>query len=163
VILFTGVVSSVYLGRTQQPHHWFSMLVIFLGVLLVGVASMYTTSAHADTSTAANPLLGGAFVVISQMFTALQMCVEERFVNGYHAPALAVVGWEGVWGACAVAMLLLLLQQLRLFEDTNAALAQIQHEPRILGFMLANAASIVCIARYIEDRPPRLRLSRPLP
>ena len=38
VIIFTGVLSAIYLRRRQWPHHWFAMSLVFCGVLTVGTA-----------------------------------------------------------------------------------------------------------------------------
>lgn len=45
-------------------------------------------------TSATRAALGGVLVVGSQLFTALQMCLEERFVTGYNMPALLAVGYE---------------------------------------------------------------------
>ena len=76
VIIFTGLLSSVYLGRKQHGFHWLGMLLVVAGVLTVGTASIFT--AATDTKAGGNPMLGNLLVVLSQLSTALQMCLEER-------------------------------------------------------------------------------------
>ena len=107
VIIFTGLLSSVYLKRKQHSFHWFGMLFVVAGATIVGVASMlqaevslrplptplyfsltrceFTVRSPAccisqagQAGGARNPLLGNLLVVVSQLFTALQMCLEER-------------------------------------------------------------------------------------
>ena len=114
VIIFTGVLSATYLRRKQWAHHWVAMLLVFAGVLTVGTASTAMAAADADSSQGdgslgsggsggsgsggsgqpassharGQALLGSVLVVASQLFTALQMCLEERFVTGYDLPAV---------------------------------------------------------------------------
>ena len=45
-------------------------------------------SRHATERASDQALLGAMLVVASQVFTALQMCLEERFVTGYDLPAV---------------------------------------------------------------------------
>ena len=128
VIIFTGALSATYLRRKQWGFQWTAaMFLVFMGVLVVGSASSMIggaaigqqqqaqhdvrQQASASTSKAGSrAMLGNALVVFSQLFTALQMCLEERFVTGYNAPALVAVGWEGVWGLSGVLLLLVALQ-----------------------------------------------------
>ena len=87
VIIFTGALSATYLRRKQWGYHWVAMALVFAGVLTVGSASTMmageASSAAATMSEKAGSqvMLGNALVVISQLFTALQMCLEERFVT----------------------------------------------------------------------------------
>ena len=76
----------------------------------VGATSALFGRGAQQAAAATNPLLGDALVVCAQLFTALQMCLEERFCKGYNVPALVAVGWEGVWGLIGVPILLVALQ-----------------------------------------------------
>lgn len=165
VIIFTGALSATYLRRKQWGFQWTAMFLVFMGVLVVGSASSMIAGeqpsgqqqqaqhdvrqqASASTSKAgARAMLGNALVVFSQLFTALQMCLEERFVTGYNAPALVAVGWEGVWGLSGVLLLLVALQTWTddegiPIENSMWAMRQIAAQPQILLLMGANALSI---------------------
>ena len=98
------------------------------------------SSEHATTQA----MVGSALVVASQVFTALQMVAEEKFVTGYNAPALMAVGWEGVWGLVGITALLCGLQNTpgQPVEDSLWAFEQIRQQPRLIMLMLANALSI---------------------
>lgn len=121
------------------------MCFVFAGVMTVGYANAISGPSSAAGS---NPTLGNALVVGSQLFTAVQMCVEERFLLGYSVPALVAVGWEGVWGLCGLVGVLVALQQARIgaggrpVEDTFWAAEQVAAQPAIVALMLANALSI---------------------
>ena len=42
VILFTGGISSYYLGRRQWPFHWLAMVIISVGMLLVTATATHS-------------------------------------------------------------------------------------------------------------------------
>lgn len=143
VIIFTGILSSVYLKRKQYGFHWLAMLLVVAGVLTVGTASILTAGV---TKAAGNSLLGNGLVVLSQLFTALQMCLEERFVTGYNLPALVAVGSEGIWGLLFLLWALFVLQHVYFngqpMENSVEALHQVQHAPKILIVTFGNSLSI---------------------
>jgi hypothetical protein len=169
VVIFTGAFSATYLKRRQWGFHWAAMVLVFAGVLTVGSASALNVNgldpqwiANASSTelddeireqlsdevrAAARAMLGNVLVVGSQVFTALQMCLEERFVTGYSLPALVAVGWEGIWGLLGVLCILVVLQfsvddSGAPIEDSLHALHQIRDNPAILLMMIANATSI---------------------
>ena len=156
-IIFTGVLSATYLKRKQWTHHWVAMGSVFVGVITVGCASSLAaeaapasaaaTAAAATSGAGTRAVVGSLLVVVSQMFTAVQMCLEERFVTGYNLPALLAVGWEGVWGLAGVLSLLVGMQLAVAngsapIEDSLFALRQLASNPSIVGLMMANALSI---------------------
>jgi drug/metabolite transporter (DMT)-like permease len=146
VIIFTSALSAIFLRRRQWGYHYVAMLTVFCGVLTVGGAS---SSDAVESRRAGNgALLGNALVIISQIFTASQMVVEERFLTGYSLPALVAVGWEGVWGLSIITCILVALQHTAVgddgipIEDSVAAMHQIALEPKLLLLMGGNALSI---------------------
>jgi len=146
VIIFTSALSAIFLSRRQRGYHFVAMLTVFCGVLTVGCASAGATADSRRSGNAA--MLGNALVIVSQVFTASQMVVEERFVTGFSVPALVAVGWEGVWGLSITLCILVVLQHTavgdahRPIEDSLGALHQIALQPRLLLLMAGNALSI---------------------
>jgi len=105
------------------------------------------TAAAEEAPLVSRAMVGNLLVVGSQVFTALQMCLEEKFVTGYNMPALLAVGWEGVWGLAGVATLLVALQHTATtsgapIEDTIFSVRQLLAHPTIGLFMVCNALSI---------------------
>jgi len=142
-IVFTGLLSTVYLRRKQYAFHWFAMAFVVAGVLTVGAASALTAGGE---EAGGNPMLGNVLVVLSQLFVALQMCLEERFVTGFKVPALVAVGNEGLWGLGFLVLSLVALQHIMLngkpMEDSLQALYQVQHAPKVVLMALSNSLSI---------------------
>jgi len=146
VVLFTGLMSTLMLQRATHAHQWCGMILVFLGALVVGSTSVLQADAPAEAATPTNPLLGDLLVVFSQLFTSLQMVLEERFVTGHRMPALLAVGCEGVWGLVGLAGLLLVLQHVKPrghpVENSLEAFHQIWDSWVLLALLMSNALSI---------------------
>ena len=60
VVLFTGILSRLLLGRILNKAHWSGLILILLGTAVVGVQSLLDKH---PTGTASNPPLGNALIV----------------------------------------------------------------------------------------------------
>lgn len=156
-VLFTALLSVIFLKRKQWKFHWVGAALVFLGTLVVGSVSALDAAEDGGEGVG-NPRLGDACVVLSQVFYAVQMCLEERFVVGYKIPALQAVGWEGVWGCMGIALLLCALQFLpaggvagalpNVVEDSVDALAQLRETPHLVMLLSINRS------RLTRSTPP---------
>eukprot|EP00802_Teleaulax_amphioxeia_P014848 Tamp_14927.p1 GENE.Tamp_14927~~Tamp_14927.p1 ORF type:complete len:392 (+),score=75.51 Tamp_14927:266-1441(+) len=103
VVVFTGILSVVFLKRRLRLYHWLGMLLVCTGALVVGSSSLTAPAAEDDSSHPAvlapsNPFLGNVLIVCAQVIVAVQMVIEEKFLSRYNVHALEAVGWEGVFG-----------------------------------------------------------------
>ncbi|TPX35627.1 hypothetical protein SeMB42_g04099 [Synchytrium endobioticum] len=115
VVLFTGTLSTIYLGRTHPLYRWYGLCAVSAGVSLVGAASVVQAdppskpSSHDNSSIyASNPSnapLGVAMVLIAQIFTAAQFVIEEKLLSYYELPAMKAVGLEGIFGLLSLAIM----------------------------------------------------------
>jgi len=103
VIIFTGILSVIFLKRKLSSFHWTGMLLILTGLALVGVASILQPQ---DDSNAPHPLAGDAIIIAATLVSSVQMVVEEKLLNSYSIPPLLMVGWEGFWGFISLSVLL---------------------------------------------------------
>jgi len=103
VVIFTGILSMIFLKRRLKPYHWVGMMLVLLGLGCVGLASIMTTS---NSANAPHPLLGDIIIVCAQVVVAIQMVLEEKVIAKYNIPALQVVGWEGIWGFLFLSIIL---------------------------------------------------------
>eukprot|EP00998_Keelungia_sp_KM082_P001943 NODE_1234_length_1414_cov_53.941725_g1223_i0.p1 GENE.NODE_1234_length_1414_cov_53.941725_g1223_i0~~NODE_1234_length_1414_cov_53.941725_g1223_i0.p1 ORF type:complete len:417 (-),score=52.35 NODE_1234_length_1414_cov_53.941725_g1223_i0:61-1311(-) len=106
VVIYTGILSVVFLKRKLYLHHWAGMVFVLIGLLVVGLASMLH-SGNGSASQGTNPLLGNIIIVIAQLIVAIQMVVEEKLLGKYQVPALQAVGIEGTAGFCILGLLLI--------------------------------------------------------
>lgn len=103
VVIFTGILSVLFLKRKLYLYHWFGMVLVLAGLSLVGLASLITGD---ENKNAPKPLLGDIIIIIAQFVVSIQMVVEEKFLSKYEVPALQAVGWEGFFGFVVLGSLL---------------------------------------------------------
>jgi len=148
VVLFTASFSVLFLKRKQWGFHWIGLFTVFGGTMVVGVSSLVNAPSGGGGDNGIGQLItGDVLVVAAQIFTAVQMVVEERFVSGHDMPALLAVGCEGSYGMLALILLLVVLQfapnQNGLpIEDSLDAFAQIRNDSKLLMLLLLNSLSI---------------------
>jgi len=141
VIIFTGIMSVIFLGKKLRLYHWCGMILVLLGLSCVGVASVLYTDGN--TAGASHPLLGDVVIICAQVVVSVQMVVEEKFIGKYKVPALQVVGWEGLFGFCILSCLLVVFYFIPgHFEDSPDAFAQMSNSWVISVAVLGNILSI---------------------
>ncbi|EXJ63671.1 hypothetical protein A1O7_00006 [Cladophialophora yegresii CBS 114405] len=135
LVLFVGLFSVLFLKRKLYLYHWFSLVIVVLGVALVGLAgAIYTgdrnSPAPKETNLelvrtmvlaarqvaveAADPavvrtIVGIFLIAFAQIFTATQFCLEEWILENYALEPLKVVAWEGLFGLIVTVLLQVIL------------------------------------------------------
>lgn len=160
VIVFTGIFSIMCLGRALKGHQWFGIFVVILGLIVVGVSDFVTThpsSENNSTSTAEHDtdsiILGDILIVVAQVFSAIQVVLEEKFVVAKHIAPLEAVGWEGIFGFTVLALVLGVLYHVPggdiftdnpngAVEDPLDALAQMKQSSQIGGATIGEQSSL---------------------
>ena len=152
VVLFTAIISRVFLKKQLQPFHWVGCALVLAGTVIVGLDSVINPAKDASSS-APNATLGNALVIASQLIVAIQMCVEEVFVGAANVAPLLAVGLEGVFGASMLTLLLIpmyyaipgienLSETSQHFEDSYDALLQLGNNAVLLLWVLGGLFSI---------------------
>jgi len=148
VVIFTGILSVVFLGRKLEKFHWTSMFLVLIGVAIVGMATMIVSSDD-DSHSTGEQMLGNGIIIAAQMVTAVQMVVEEKFVGNQNIPALQAVGWEGCWGLCFISVVLVIMyfipddsKKTGKFEDSYDAMVQLSNSWKIALATCGNVFSI---------------------
>jgi len=145
VIIWTGLLSMIFLKRKLYLVHWFGMFLVLVGLLLVGVASFLLGN---DGANAPHPLWGDIIIICAQIVVAIQMVVEEKFLSKYNIPALQVVGLEGLWGFIMLSLVLVGMYFIpgssggNHFENALDAYVQIKNNWIVLAAILGNIFSI---------------------
>ena len=103
VIIFTALLSVIFLGSKLQVYHWVGMFMVVIGLIVVGLGDVIGESNTGDPNSI---LTGDLLIVAAQMIAAIQMTVEQELVKGYNVPPLQAVGWEGVFGFIIVSIAL---------------------------------------------------------
>jgi drug/metabolite transporter (DMT)-like permease len=75
VVIFTGILSVVFLKRKLYVFHWLGMICVLIGATLVGVASVMDSGSNTThvAHPPSNPLVGDILIV------GAQVCVITYF------------------------------------------------------------------------------------
>lgn len=107
VVIFTGLLTTFWLGKPLKSSQWLGMFIVLAGLILVGLSGFLDKSA--DSASASNPLLGDLIIVCAQVVVAFQMVVEEKLMSKHKVPSLQAVGWEGFFGMIIMTIISLIL------------------------------------------------------
>jgi len=145
VVIFTGILSLIFLKRKLLGFHWIGMVLVLMGLGTVGLASVLFGS---SSTNAPNPLVGDIIIICAQVVVAIQMVIEEKFISKYNVPPLQVVGWEGFWGFTILSCILVVMYYIpgssagNHFENTPDAIYQLGSSPIVLVAIVGNIVSI---------------------
>merc|ERR1719157_156558 len=103
VVVFSAILSVVFLRRKLHCYHWIGVLFTVVGLFLIGGTAileenMKAASGAVDSAAAGNASLGVALVLFAQVFSSFQFTFEEHLLTGYSVSSLKTVGSEGCWG-----------------------------------------------------------------
>ena len=115
IIIFTGLLSIMFLGRKLSAIHWAGMVSATIGLAIVGTASIFSVSdSDSDGHTQGQTIIGEKFVFAHQSYHhtsigillvlagqvagAVQYVIEEKFLKTRNFHPLHVVGQEGIFG-----------------------------------------------------------------
>eukprot|EP01028_Stygiella_incarcerata_P004660 TRINITY_DN2039_c0_g1_i1.p1 TRINITY_DN2039_c0_g1~~TRINITY_DN2039_c0_g1_i1.p1 ORF type:complete len:394 (-),score=88.68 TRINITY_DN2039_c0_g1_i1:335-1516(-) len=96
IIIFTAIESRIFLKRKIHGYQNFSLLLVIIALLCVGLASVMS---DAGGSSQNDQLLGMFLVVGAQIIQATQTVIEEFLLKDVKAGPSTVVGLEGIWGS----------------------------------------------------------------
>ncbi|KAH7131360.1 hypothetical protein B0J13DRAFT_562430 [Dactylonectria estremocensis] len=110
LVLFVGLFSVIFLGRTLRLFQWISLLGVVLGVAVVGLAGAIWPDEKPESSPnggsetegglsdASRAIFGVLLIAGAQIFTATQFVLEEWILENSSIEPIRVVGWEGLFG-----------------------------------------------------------------
>ncbi|KAF9993023.1 hypothetical protein BGZ80_008692 [Entomortierella chlamydospora] len=147
LVIFTGLLSIIFLGRRLLAFEWFALFTIVVGIATVGLASVISKNdaplagdsepGSDEAIQAAKAILGIFLVLFAQIFTATQFVVEEKFLSGYHIAPLRAVGYEGLFGTISVLIAMPILHftvgvsNPGSYFDLNAGWEQVKNYPQV--------------------------------
>ena len=107
LIIFTALLSVTFFRSKLQLYHWVGMMTVVIGLVVVGLGDVLGEDNSGD---AHSVLAGDLLIVTAQIVAAIQMIVEQLFVQGLNVPPLA--------GREFLGFVLLELYQCTLFHGT---------------------------------------------
>lgn len=106
IIIFTGILSVLFLKRKLKLYEWLGIVIVMGGLAIVGTSDIVFSDSNGEHSTR-DIIIGDVLIVGGQIIAATQMVVEEKFVSKANVSPLQAVGWEGLFGAVILAILLI--------------------------------------------------------
>lgn len=120
IVIITAGFAMCFLKKKQYRHHFTSLFVIFMGLLLVGVSSVLSSdSSKKPQHDATTTIIGIVLLLIAQVFAGTQFVVEEKILGNYYLNPMVVVGWEGFFGFTYYLIALPILQFISCTPDKD--------------------------------------------
>ena len=169
IIFFTAIFSVLFLNRKLQKFHWTGMGLTVVGVTMIGLSSILGASNNPTpeplpplspspsgddfggvgnvlwmfrNNTPANMVwIGNVLVVVSQLMSATQMVIEEKFLKSKQLPPEFVVGVEGTFGMIMMICITLPIVGMLPGQDGDGI-----HESAIdAAYLLSNSTPLMCM------------------
>ncbi|RCN26925.1 hypothetical protein ANCCAN_27347 [Ancylostoma caninum] len=96
LIVCTGLLSIFMVGAKIPGFKWMGMLLVVLGLVVVGVTDILCGD-HIEHSKQ-DIIVGDVLCVVAQVFVALQLVLEQKYMAKYDVEPLFAVGLEGIYG-----------------------------------------------------------------
>jgi drug/metabolite transporter (DMT)-like permease len=138
IILFSALVRYLWMGKGLTRFESLGIVLTAVGLAGVGAASLVSGNGSEQTSPMVLQLVGLAMLLSSQALLALEMVMEEHFLQGFSAPAELVCGMVGLWGLVFNFLIFIPLAQIIPGEEGNGL-----HEDSIdTLYMIRNSATL---------------------
>ena len=149
MIIFTGIISTIFLQTKYNFNQWLSLIVICLGITVVGSSNLEDSNN--------NTMIGLLLIVSAQIFSAAQYVIEEKLLLKYNVEPLLAVGLEGVFGLIVMTFISIMFQ-LTHHINTLKGLQQLISFPMLYGPSIGIILSIslfnwcgLCITKNISS------------
>lgn len=147
-MVFAAIFAVTCLKRTLYGFNWLGLAFCVVGIVCVGLASVWGDEATAKASEGTSGgnisllLLGIALALSGQVVQAAQVVAEEWLLNDVDLPGMQIVGFEGFWG-----MLIMLSVAFPIlytlpgsdgghFENEGDTVAMLQNSPQLVQMIL---------------------------
>ncbi|VDO88079.1 unnamed protein product [Haemonchus placei] len=96
LIVCTGLLSIVWLRARIKLFQWSGMILCVAGLAVVGLTDIYFSGDEPGEQS--NVIIGDFLCAISQIFVAVQLVSEQKYLRQYNVDPLFAVGIEGIFG-----------------------------------------------------------------
>merc|ERR1719235_736847 len=98
IVIFTCLLSVLFLGRRQHKYHITGVGLVALGITLVSLSTFSGADPNAAMISGWTKMFGISLCLGAQIFQASMLVYEEKIMSKYTVPPLFVVGMEGTFG-----------------------------------------------------------------
>lgn len=100
MVIFTGLVSILFLNKSYTLKRWSGLCAIFFGLIIVG----------ASNNNDSGNFIGISLILLAQLFSASQYVIEEKILNNNNVSPLLAVGLEGIFGTIIIIIIMIICQ-----------------------------------------------------
>jgi hypothetical protein len=143
MVLFSSIFCAFILKRPHFPYMWWSVLLIMIALVVVGLAAVFSTGLGKAGVSQGQVVMAIMLVVAAQVVQASQIVVEDFLLHDIDASPFLIVGLEGFWGTIIVIALVLPITQYvhgeegnGIHEDTIDTLLMLGKQALILVFVI---------------------------
>ncbi|XGW27993.1 hypothetical protein V3C99_008079 [Haemonchus contortus] len=151
LIVCTGLLSIVWLRARIKLFQWSGMILCVAGLAVVGLTDIYFSGDQPGEQS--NVIIGDFLCAISQIFVAVQLVSEQKYLRQYNVDPLFAVGIEGIFGIILLCAAMVPMYYIhvpptfstnpeRRLEDVLYAFKEIRVQPMILAALGGTTISI---------------------
>ena len=104
IVVVVAIYSKIFLKKRIFKHQTLGVIIVFIGISIVGVASVLWSA-----SSAKNPVLGIIVLITGQFFAGAVYAIEEKFLGNVVIHPMEAVGIEGLCGSLYYVVLLAIM------------------------------------------------------
>lgn len=147
-MVFAALFAVTFLGRKLFVFHWLGVLLCTLGIISVGLASVWGSKSSETANSASSTetmLLGISLALGGQVVQAAQVIAEEWLLTDVDLPGLQIVGFEGFWGT----LIMLVVAFPLLYYLPGVDRGHLEDEPDAFSMVASDKALLVMIMVYM--------------
>jgi drug/metabolite transporter (DMT)-like permease len=163
IVVFTGLLSVAFLGRTIRVYMWVGITVLTVGLIAVGLADPLLPPGVQED---ANGIVSGSLLVIlADIILAVQFVYEEKFLKKHNVSASLAAGLEGLFGSIILGILIVPMDYIPAskpftlnpyhLEDVHGAFMQMRDNWRIVaatvGLIISSAFLGYCGIKVTKE------------
>ena len=133
MVLLSAIMTIIFLHRKYYCYHWFGILLVTCGLVIVAAASLMRNTGDEKKSTTGQIVMAICLVVGAQIIQASQIVIEEYLLKNVKAAASLIVGLEGMWGGLVGA---LIIWGVHNTGTSSPLVAEVFHEDTIDTFVM---------------------------
>lgn len=135
VVIFTGLLSVAFLNRRLRVYQWWGIFLVFLGLIVVGLADVIAPPSDQKSQNINNIITGKEW-----MYVLLYYCTICDLMKNYQMKKVGSVSIHGqIWSSCHSDQL------------TEWHISKSKSQNLIVWFLHSLSISLMTLYRYIEN------------
>ena len=140
MVIFSAILTMIFLKRKYYCYHWFGITLVTIGLVTVAGASLCRNGESGKKATTGQIIMAICLVVGAQIVQASQIVIEEYLLKNVKAAASLIVGLEGLWGGLVGALIIWAVHNT---GTSNPLVAEVFHEDSIDTFIMIGKSPLL--------------------